>query len=208
MSIVLKYMTKFQYEISCDDGCNLDLKTADLLKKYKLDATFYIQTLCELSDEFIKKLSEDFEIGGHTVSHYFDLKQLHDITIEFEIRDNKEWLEKITGKKIIKFSYPNGKYDDRVIGFVRKAGVIYARTTTVLNTEHPADMFRVHPTIHIHPNRKEYKGRDWSELAREYFLKAKEKDGFFHLFFHSWEVQKYKQWNELEEFFKFINNNK
>ena len=70
-------------ETSWDDGHELDLRLADLLRKYKLPATFYINTVSEekregkdLSEDDIVSLAKDFEIGGHTVSHPPDMKAL------------------------------------------------------------------------------------------------------------------------------------
>ena len=42
------------------------------------------------------------------------------------------------------------------------------------------------------------------DYAKEQFRIAKEKDGVFHIFGHSWEIEKYNLWNELESFFKYI----
>jgi peptidoglycan/xylan/chitin deacetylase (PgdA/CDA1 family) len=70
----------------------------------------------------IRELSKDFEIGGHSKTHPADLKNLEDELMYQELHDNKKWLEYLTGKKLTKFCPPRGRYDDRVIGIIKKAG--------------------------------------------------------------------------------------
>jgi len=107
-------------EISCDDGNLLDFKIAEKLESLGLNCTFYLPSNCELSTKDIQRLAQKFEIGGHTYSHFQDLKKIvNDEYLEYEIKANKDWLEELTGKKINKFCYPRGRYNERVIKFVK-----------------------------------------------------------------------------------------
>jgi len=45
---------------------------------------------------------------------------------------------------------------------------------------------------------------NWPNLAKNMFDCAKKKDGIFHLWGHSWELDKYDMWDDLEELFKYI----
>ena len=195
---------KRQIVFSFDDGARQDLKLANLLLKYKLPAIFYIPTTTELKTEEIMELSKHFEIGGHTFSHPENLRDLNDEWAYDDIYANKKWLEDIIGDKITKFCYPSGRYDDRIIKQVKRAGFKEARTTLVLHTEFPENKFKTHPTIHIYPNRKEYKGQKWSELAIEYFGKVMEEGGRFEMFGHSWEIDKFGLWEEFEKVLKVM----
>lgn len=189
---------------SWDDGKSLDLKLAELLRKYEIPATFYIPNNCELSNQEIYELSSRFEIGGHTVNHPQDLKKLSDADLAFEIRSNKIYLEKIIGKKIYKFCYPRGRYDKRVIKFVKDADYLEARTTKVFRLLRPENLYETGTTIHVF-QRPEYQGVDWFKIAKEYFILSKEKeDSIYHLWGHSLEINKNKNWDKLEELFKFI----
>ena len=199
---------KFKIEISCDDGYASDLDIAKKMSKLELRCTFYIPNQCMLNKEQIKKLSEEHEIGGHTVNHPQDLRILSDEDLKYEIEMNKEYLENIIGKKITKFCYPRGRFDDRVVEAVKNAGYEYARTTKVLNIEHPKDLFRVNTTIHAYPDRSEYNGKSWYKIARQQFLIAKTKNGYFHLWFHSREVRRHKQNESLKILLKLISRNK
>jgi len=194
-----------ELEISFDDGDVLDLKLANILERYKLNkyTTFYIPTNCELINPEIKELSRrGFEIGGHTVSHPQDIKLLSKKQQYEEIIGNKDWLESIIKKRITKFAYPGGKYNNITIEQVRKADFKEARTTTVLETFYE-DKFKKHTTIHIYP-RKEYNGEKWEKLAREYYLKAKGEDSYFHIWGHSLEIEKFNQWQKVAFFFKWL----
>ncbi|OFX37851.1 MAG: hypothetical protein A2X08_06050 [Bacteroidetes bacterium GWA2_32_17] len=67
-------------------------------------------------------------IGGHTFNH----AMLNICTLkeqQFEIDDSKKHLEKIIGKQINYFAYPNGDYNDDSIQLVSKAGYRMAFTT-------------------------------------------------------------------------------
>lgn len=194
-----------EFRLSFDDGSALDLQIADLIEKYKLQkyTTFYIPTNCELINPEIKQLSKrGFGIGGHTTSHPQDLKLLPKEIQEQEIDSNKKWLEEVLGKRITSFAYPRGRYNEITIELVRKALYEEARTTIVLETSYE-NKFRKHTTIHIYP-RREYQGEKWEKLAREYFLKAKGDNSYFHLWGHSWEIEKLKQWQKVGFFLRWL----
>lgn len=44
----------------------------------------------------------------------------------------------------------------------------------------------------------------WQGLARHLFRYALEHGNYFHLWGHSWEIEKYNMWDELEQFFSYI----
>ena len=58
------------FETSWDDGVESDFRMADLLEKYQLPGIFFIPTITELKEEDIKRLSQRFDIGGHSTSHH------------------------------------------------------------------------------------------------------------------------------------------
>ena len=194
---------------SVDDGSNYDLYLLKLLEEYNIPCIFYIPNNCELSEENIKEISEKgFEIGGHTVSHPRDMKLLTESQQMWEIVTNKEYLEGITGKSIESFAYPRGKFNKITQKVVELAGFENARTVNVLNMNFPQDLYREHPTIHVHPNRREYEGENWLKIAKEKFCEAARKDGYYHIWGHSWEMEKFGLWEDLEELFNFLNLNR
>lgn len=187
------------FETSFDDGTWQDVRLAILLAKYGMPAVFYIPIDRSLDWGAVKGIAEHFEIGSHTVSHPPDLKRISHEEKKFEIQESKKMLESALGKRVDKFCYPRGRYDDESVELVKEAGYTEARTTLVLHTS-VEDVFRKHTTIHVHPNRPEYNNRPWLALAKEYLTKAKEEDAYFHIWGHSAEIDKYGLWRELEEF--------
>lgn len=208
-------MTRF--ESSWDDGSILDLKLAQLLIKYDIPATFYIPSrVRELDDKEVRFLANHFEIGAHTVNHE-RLTRLKDSGKKWcEIKDSKNYWEQFLQKPVDKFCYPRGWYDDGIKQMVKDAGFKIARTTRVLSIRN-IDPMEYHTTIHVYPMRDEYrigngpkntkKFRSWLDVAKEYFDEAVEFGDYFHIWGHSWELEKYDQWGDLEKFLIYIKEN-
>jgi len=192
---------------SWDDGSEYDYYLCSLLKKYNIPGIFYIPTNNDLRQSEIKEISKDFEIGGHTVTHPRDMKLLSEENQFNEIKENKEYLEQLIGKEINSFCYPRGKYNEITSKMVEKAGFKEARTTCVLCIDDPIDRYRKHTTIHVRPDRPEYDNQHWLVVAKELFNIAKKKDGYYHIWGHGWEIEKFQQWQNLEILFKYINKN-
>ena len=101
---------------SWDDGHRCDVKLARMLKEHGLKATFYVapenqefakQDLLSLPE--IRELSQDFEIGAHSMTHR-RLPTIPEQEAATEIIESKEVLEQIIGKEIEVFCYPGGAY--------------------------------------------------------------------------------------------------
>ncbi len=196
------------FTTSWDDGHRLDLRLAGLLKKYNIAGTFYVPkkylSKCLSEDEIIK-LSEDFEIGAHTINHV--VAPSYD-----EIYRSKIWLEKLTHKKVKMFCYPGGKYNLQIKNNVMKAGFLGARTTADFKLTIP-DLFETPTTVHVYPvpHRRAFKFgispwnlRSWLPMTVQAFDIFLKRGGVFHLWGHSWEIEKFGLWDNLESFFKHV----
>jgi|TARA_Y100000310_G_scaffold270565_1_gene284494 peptidoglycan/xylan/chitin deacetylase (PgdA/CDA1 family) len=192
-------------EFSWDDGAVQDVRLAELLDKYGFKGTFYIPTNHGLTQDEIKKIAIRHEIGGHTETHPYDLKLLSGIDLKKQIGGNREYLKNLTGQYVEKFCYPRGRYDYRVIKYVKEAGFKSARTTKVLSTIFPVNPFEQDTTIHCF-QRNEYNGQDWLEVALEFLAKCKMRKGdlVYHVWGHSWELDKNDDWERLEILLKQI----
>jgi len=192
---------------SWDDGSKHDLRLAKLLKKYNIPAIFYIPTCCELSPLEITAIHLlGFEIGGHTDTHPQDLKKLSPKQQTDEILGNKLWLESILADgsgvlKVNSFCYPRGRYDFLTERIVKRCGFTNARTTVQGSIEHPVNKFRTKTSVHVYPETPRFNKPDWLKEAKRLYIKAKKEDGVFHIWSHSWEIEKFGLWKELEEFF-------
>jgi len=199
----------FKFITSWDDYCLENIKLAEVLKKYNLPAIFFIELSKKEAKEQIKYLSDlGFEIGSHTINHPQDLKKLalegNFEKLYYEIDDSKKILELLTEKTIEWFCYPRGRYNDVIKDVVETFGYKYARTTKVLNIEHPDDLYEIETSIHVYPNRKEYGGKKWIDIAFKLFDEAYKNNGYFHLWGHAWEIEKFGLWDELEWFLKYV----
>lgn len=218
--------TKCVVTTSWDDGNSLDLKLADLLCKYNLKGTFYIPKECEyrsLSGTEIKELGSRFEIGAHTLTHP-DLTLIEQKRANEEIFQSKRYLEDLLGKRIEMFCYPKGHYNQDIIESLKKSGFIGARTTDNFNFDFPSNPFRIATTIHVYPlKRIEIRGYfdrakevhlpfycyyNWVWLARATFRYVHKKGGVWHLWGHSWEIEKYDMWRMIEHVFKYVTGRK
>jgi peptidoglycan/xylan/chitin deacetylase (PgdA/CDA1 family) len=90
------------------------------------------------SEDELRRISafETVEFGSHCVSHP-DLARLSEAEARRELRDSKEALEKIVGRKIIAVSFPYGSYTARDFKLAREAGYqfCYHSTPETLSAE-------------------------------------------------------------------------
>ncbi len=213
---------------SWDDGHVLDLKLAKLLEKYDIKGTFYIPIKNnELSFEErlkevdVKRLSEKFEIGAHTVSHWY-LTDLSDDVAKKEIFESKKELENLLNKDVSSFCYPAGKYKKVHKKMVSDVGFRLARTvrrfifkrshdayelgTSVHTYDHFSDVFRLFVFVRFNPVRFFALYRSWDKQAMAMFDMVKKRGGVFHLWGHSWELEEHNDWGRLEKVLSYISN--
>lgn len=178
-----------------------------------------------LNEEEIRALASSHEVGGHSLSH----RRLTDVPsadMPKEIAGSQEFLSTITGHPVKMFAFPGGKYNERVVDTVRQSGFVGARTTHKLAVQRPIDAFQMGTTIICQPfpfrkvDATHYYWRQllnplrayhpmqfaftWQALARRVFRKAYTNGDYFHLYGHSWELEQYGMWGELESFLDFV----
>jgi len=201
--------------ISIDDGCQLDLKMAKLCKKYGIEAIFYIPVdyiglayqkgYEPLSPTAYSYIVDNFEIGSHGITHDY-LTRIPLEQAREEIFESKKMIENVTGKKVTKFCYPRGYFNDDIKTMVKEAGYESARTVAIGHLERGDDLFEEKTTVHIGcPVRPEYKNTTWLDYARN-LLKQADEDSVFHAWGHSHEIEKYHEWHNVEIFIKELAN--
>ncbi|WP_242024317.1 polysaccharide deacetylase family protein [Trichocoleus sp. FACHB-591] len=109
-----------------------------LLKKYGYPAVFSIYTAkvgkklgrSSLNWEELRQMATDplVTIAAHSVTHPPDLTKLTDDHLATEVAESKQLLEAELGMPIRYFTYPEGKYDQRVAKVVQEAGYLAAFT--------------------------------------------------------------------------------
>lgn len=213
---------------SWDDGHHCDIKLADLLYKFGVPATFYpvlvSQTAPLVDRKQIRELAETFEIGCHTRSH-INLCSGPEQIVRDELYGSKAELEDIVGKPIDMFCYPWGKYDSILRRAVINAGFLGARTTKRYFVHPGNDPWLMPTTLAAFPFPPMWRFRhtvksfnpggmcellkvglrpSWTQLAKHYFQKVLESGGIFHLWGHSWEIEKHELWGELSDVLETI----
>jgi peptidoglycan/xylan/chitin deacetylase (PgdA/CDA1 family) len=119
-----------------------------------------------MTDEQIQELAADplFTIGAHTVDHP-SLMRCDDQEVERQIRNNKQWIEKLTGRECEAIAYPNAEYRPTVIDICRRLG--FTRGYAVNRSLNYDDKFEIQRTgIYASPlNELGFKMR-WGKMAR------------------------------------------
>lgn len=186
-----------------------------------------------LSDEEIRSLAQKYEIGAHTLTHP-NLKTLPFEKQMDEMLGSKKWLEEVIGKEVPMFCYPSGLYDANASRAAKESGFIGARTTEFGRIDLPVDPYLMSTTVHAYPMpfRKIDRSHYWySKLLQPFFERsgplrklgvpffalrsfeatacatfdiAHVRGGVFHLWGHSWEIERYGMWEELERVLKYI----
>lgn len=167
--------------ITFDDGLSSILKNViPELKKREIPTTIFIPAakigeypMWEQKDqeifyqdrildrEEIKKLSvQGIEIGSHTL-HHSDLKNVNLEIAKEELKLSKSFLEEITGKDVVSFSFPYGSYNDNLVNLAFDCGYEYVYTTQPEIISLPTKR-RVFGRVSVEPN----------DLFLEFRLKA------------------------------------
>jgi peptidoglycan-N-acetylglucosamine deacetylase len=213
---------------SWDDGHPSDLRVAALLEKYSLQGTFYVPMSAEtgtMAPAQIRELSLAFEIGAHTL-HHTVLTEANEHKAWQEIAGSKSWLESNTGLPCLMFCPPKGKYTNRHLEMVRKAGYFGVRSVELLSLDFPrnkAGIMLLPTSIQAYPHgsaaftrnavkrmalknllrlMRHGRSTDWAALTRSLLHESLRYGGVFHLWGHSWELQGSGQWPLLEEAFR------
>jgi len=200
-----------------------------MLKEHGLKATFYVapenqefakQDLLSLPE--VRDLSQDFEIGAHSMTHR-RLPAISEQEAAMEIIESKAALEQVIGKEIKVFCYPGGAYTKLHAQLVKDAGYRYARTVAryiftvddpyqagtslhVYNHGFGLDLWHTARFVKFRP-RRVLRCLEWDALAKTMFDYVIKEGGTFHIWGHSWEIDKHHDWERLENVFRYISAN-
>ena len=218
------------FTISVDDGHPSDVRLAELLDKHSLNGTFFVpihnrEGLPVMSKEQLRGIGRQFEIGSHTYDHCY-LSNVSQVEANRQITEGKTRLEDLLGQAITGFCYPGGKYRGADLMLVQKAGFKYARTTANLCFDAGHSRFELPTTIQFYPHstavycrnfarsgrwRKRSAGlrlamryQNWIERVYALFDYSCQHDGVFHLWTHSYEIDRLLAWRELDHFFAYV----
>jgi peptidoglycan/xylan/chitin deacetylase (PgdA/CDA1 family) len=228
--LLLQGKIKVLFVTSWDDGHPLDLRIAELLRKYDLSGSFFVpinnrEGRKVMTDSMIRDLDLDFEVGSHTLDHVYLTDTPYYDAVN-QIIQGKEILEDILGCSVNGFCYPGGKINKNVKNAVIAAGFEYARGINNLWGECGNDVYDIKTTLQFYPHDKgvllrnyifnrsyskrfpvlnsAFSSNDWLALIIRLIDNYAETNIIFHLWGHSWEVDDCGLWDELEMVFSHV----
>lgn len=215
---------------SWDDGHPHDERIADMLARYGFSGTFFVP-VCNsegrpvLSGSALRRLSHSFEIGGHTLDHVY-LTGLDQEEVHHQIRCGKEGIEQQLGRGIEGFCYPGGRMNAAIRSAVHQHGFRYGRTIENLRIDCNGNPYSLPTTLQFFPHTKNILIKNflryglWTRRAAILKLAIQadnwwdrlpviaesmaHTNGVMHIWGHSWEIEKYGLWNQLEHMLKRI----
>lgn len=218
------------FTTSWDDGHPLDRRLAELLARHGVGATFYCplrnaEGLPVMGAADMRALDGAFEIGSHTHDHaYADRMPL--AAWRQQVHAGKAALEDHLGHAVAGFCYPGGRVVRGAREVVAEAGFRHARGGENLRWDCGTDPLLVPSTLQCfgHPRRvllrnflrRGHWARRWtlarvclSEPALEQRLRAAlaatlARGGVFHLWGHSWELERQGLWPLLDRFLAHV----
>jgi peptidoglycan/xylan/chitin deacetylase (PgdA/CDA1 family) len=208
---------------SWDDGHPADERVLDMLAERGLRGTFYIprqHPMCgTVSVALVRKLHDSgAEIGAHSMTHP-NLCQLSERAALSEVQVSKEWLEEVTGSSVPLFAYPFGKHNLQVCRVVMEAGYQAARSLRYNHLRRQREPFRMGITAQaadaspllVTRTWLDVRGSlrqliDWPTRAIRAFDVASARDGVWHLWGHSWEIERNGDWPRLATVLDYIAN--
>ncbi|MBV9376914.1 MAG: polysaccharide deacetylase family protein [Alphaproteobacteria bacterium] len=215
---------------SWDDGHSADLRVAELLAAHGLKATFYVAfnhpNRKEISDGEIRMLYRaGMEIGSHTLTHRL-LTGRPAAEVHHELKESRMRLEDIVGAPVTAFSYPQGAFTAVARAALAETGYRLGRSTIAFRTAYDFDPFLMPISLEFCPYSRfaitRHALRDgnlaglthWARvakletdplsLARLMFDEILLRGGIFHVNARSWEIDKNKLWDQLDDMARYI----
>lgn len=173
--------------LSCDDACSSDMRVAELALKHRLNCIFYWPVEWHslayskgyepLSYADASWIADRFEIGSHGITHRH-LTQIPLSEALYEIEQSKTMLEDLFGLPVDSFAPPRGYTNPELT----------KHTLVLYDTQR---LTKQDGLVHVHPNSGANGNKPWRDCVNQ---DTKE------IFMHSWELDKFDLWDELEAF--------
>ena len=198
--------------LSYDDGVEQDRRLVEILNKYKIKATFNLNSgiqsgasKFQKGDILIRRMNvrrlpslyEGHETAVHSLTHP-RLEELDRETVINELEEDKINIERIFKTKVNGMAYPFGTFNEAVIDAVKECGFSYARgVKSTYSFDIPKNLLSYQPTIH-HSDPK------LMELAETFTALKPSRPQVFYLWGHSYEFDVDNNWHIIEDFCEFI----
>ncbi len=203
------------FTLSFDDGTVQDRRFVKLLNNYGLKCTFNLNSGLfgtkhdithegilvnhdEIDASEVKDLYAGHEIAAHTVTHP-NLLNCSEAEVIHQVKDDAAALEALCGYEIVGMAYPGGPFfnDETIRIITENTKIFYARAVgSHFTLKLPERLMAWYPSCQLHP--KEYEGIE--RLTDELISYKGDEDRLFYLWGHSFELDKFGNWDYFERF--------
>lgn len=193
--------------MSYDDGKLADERLVSIFNKYGIKGTFNLnyglmKNPERIDEEKIASLYEGHEIATHTMTHP-TIARCPLPVVAKEIMEDREGLEKLSGKLVRGHAYPNGSYSEEIKTVFAHLGIAYARVVSVnKDFELPTDYLEWQPTCHHNDPELMELGQWFADFPKKQYLKL------MYVWGHSYEFDNNDNWHVIEDFCKLMSGRK
>lgn len=202
------------FNVTFDDGVLQDVRFVNLLNKYNLKGTFNLNSgLMESEFEWthkngsaVKRIAKDkaaalyqgHEVASHTLTHPY-MDELSESEIMYELKTDKDKLEKLFDREIKGFAVPFHYYSELIENCVKKCGFTYARISEESHSFTPQkDCYKWKATL-FHPR------NSFDEIVQR-FIKTGEELALLQIGGHSYDLDAENMWDNFENVFLKISS--
>lgn len=204
---------------SYDDGVKEDERLVELLNKYRLKATFNLNSQLlgtpevrngekllkrtTVNPEDVRSLYSGHEVSVHTLTHP-NLVGCSDHEVICQVERDRLNLEELVGYSVVGMAYPCGgvNNDERVASLIKEHTKIkYARTITSNYQFKPQNnLYQFNPTVfHLDFD-------NLFALTRTFLEQDPTSPSIFYIWGHSFEFDFQNTWDTFEDFLKLVSN--
>ena len=186
---------------SFDDGVTQDRRLVELLNRYRLKATFNLNSACfgktgkttwlkqvvphdRIQAQEVATLYKGHEVAAHTRTHP-NLTTLDEETIVEQVERDREELSALCGYEVLGMAYPCGgvNNDERVAEIIgRRTGIQYARTISCANNfDLQSNYLRFNPSVY-------YTDENFEKVVDDFLALQTNKPQLLYIWGHSYEM--------------------
>lgn len=212
---------------SYDDGVTQDIRLIELFNKYKIKATFNINSdllgmegyliqdevrvnHTKVKPEDIRHIYDGYEVAVHTLTHPNLLTISNTLSEEesrkeiiYQVEQDRIRLSELCGYEVVGMAYPCGGncYNDRVSSIIKDfTGVKYARTTrSNYSFNLQKNLLQFHPTVYHHREMDKM-----FELGEQFLSLQPDVPQIYYIWGHAYEFDMYDGWTRFESFLEMM----
>ncbi len=201
--------------LSFDDGTVYDRRLADLVRHYRMKATWnlnsarfglvipYLQNgipsdRSQIGAQELLEVYAGQELAAHGLDHR-NLTLLDDDRVFVEMEEDRRNLIRKSGMSVIGCAYPDGAFDARVQKVLQtRTGICYARTANcTYEFDLPTDFYAWDPTVCADD-------AGLFLLAERFLAEETEEDSLFFVYGQSYRFEQLRTWDRFEMFLRMM----